>query len=323
MRRREFIGLTGSAAAWSVAVAAQGAPPVVGFLWYGAAVEWTAFVDAFRQGLEQTGFVEGRNVAIDFRWSEGQTDRQRALAAELISRRTAVIVTGTVGGLAAKAETSDIPIVFVVGADPVRTGLVASFGRPGGNVTGVSFFSNELGAKRLGLVHELFPQATLIAVLMNPGFPDAADRWKELHDAARALGLQIRVFNASTENEIENGLLAINEQRADALVVAADPFFTARRSQIVSLVARHAIPAVYDLREWATEGGLISYGTDLTDAFRQSGIYAGKILKGMKPADLPVIQSTKFELVVNLKTAKALGLTIPQVVLARADEVIE
>jgi putative ABC transport system substrate-binding protein len=273
--------------------------------------------------LKETGFVEGQNLAIEFRWTEGQSDQQPASAADLVHRQMAVIVTGTVGGLAAKAATTTIPIVFVVGADPVKTGLVASFNRPGGNVTGVSFFSNELAAKRLGLLHDLLPRATVIAVLVNPNFPDAADQMRDVQEAARTLGLRIRVLNASTESEIDTAFATLARQRADALVLAADPFFTARRNRIVALAARHAIPAIYDLREWTAAGGLISYGTDLADAFRQTGIYTGKILKGTKPADLPVMQSTKFELVINLKTTKALGLEIPPTLLARADEVIE
>jgi putative ABC transport system substrate-binding protein len=325
MRRREFISLLGRAvtALPLAAHAQQPAMPVIGFLWYGSASEWAPFVTSFRQGLKETGFVEGQNVAIEFRWTEGQSDQQPAWAADLVRREMAVIVTGTVGGLAAKAATTTIPIVFVVGADPVKTGLVANLNRPGGNVTGVSFFSNELAAKRLGLLHELLPQATVIAVLVNSSFPDAADQLRDVQEAARTLGLRIRVLNASTESEIDTGFATLAQQRADALVLAADPFFTARRKRIVALAARHAIPAIYDLREWTAAGGLISYGTDLADAFRQTGIYTGKILKGTKPADLPVMQSTKFELVINLKTTKALGLEIPPTLLARADEVIE
>ena len=326
MKRRQFIAGLGGVAAWPVvarARAQQRAMPVIGFLWYGSASEWAPFVTSFRQGLKETGFVEGQNLAIEFRWTEGQSDQQPAWAADLVHRQMAVIVTGAVGGLAAKAATTTIPIVFVVGADPVKTGLVASFNRPGGNVTGVSFFSNELAAKRLGLLHDLLPQATVIAVLVNPNLPDAAEQMRDVQEAARTLGLRIRVLNASTESEIDRAFATLAQQRADAFVLAADPFFTARRKRIVALAARHAIPAIYDLREWTATGGLISYGTDLADAFRQTGIYTGKILKGTKPADLPVMQSTKFELVINLKTAKELGLEIPPTLLARADEVIE
>src|SRR5436190_16630305 len=323
--RREFITvLGGTAAAWPLAPhAQQPAMPVIGFLWYGSAVEWAPFVVAFRQGLKETGFVEGQNVTIDFRWTEGQSEQQSVLAADLVRRQVTVIVTGTVGGLAAKAATTSIPIVFVVGADPVKTGLVARLNQPGGNITGVSFFSNELSAKRLGLLHELLPKATQIAVLVNSKFPDSEDRMRDLQEAARMLGLQVRVLDASTDGEIDMGFASLAEQRAEALMVAADPFFTARRSRIIALAGRHAVPAIYDLRDWTATGGLFSYGTDVAAAFRQTGIYVVKILNGTKPADLPVMQSTKYELVINLKTAKALGLEIPPMLLARADEVIE
>jgi putative ABC transport system substrate-binding protein len=325
LKRREFIvGLGGAAAAWPLTVRAQQQPmPVIGFLWYGSAVEWAPFVAAFLQGLKETGFVEGQNVTIDFRWTEGQSDQQAIFAADLVRRQVAVIVTGTIGALAAKAATTTIPIVFVVGADPVKTGLVARLNRPGGNITGVSFFSNELSAKRLGLLHEMLPKATQIAVLVNSKFPDSADQIRDLQEVARKLGLQVRVLNASTDGEIDMCFATLAEQRADALMVAADPFFTARRSRIIALAGRHALPAIYDLRDWTATGGLISYGTDVADAFRQTGIYTGKILNGTKPADLPVMQSTKYELVINLKTAKSLGLEIPPMLLARADEVIE
>jgi putative ABC transport system substrate-binding protein len=323
MERRQFISAIGGAAvAWPlVARAQQPAMPVIGFLWYGSAVEWAPFVAAFLQGLKETGFVQGQNVTIDFRWTEGQSDQQAVFAADLVRRQVAVIVTGTIRGLAAKTMT--IPIVFVVGADPVKTGLVARLDRPGGNITGVSFFSNELWAKRLGLLHELLPKATQIAVLVNTKFPGSADQMRDLQEAARKLGLQVRVLNASTDDEIDMGFNNLAEQRADALMVAADPFFTARRSRIIALASRRAVPAIYDLRDWTVTGGLISYGTDVADAFRQTGIYAGKILNGTKPADLPVMQSTKYELVINLKTAKSLGLEIPPMLLARADDVIE
>jgi putative ABC transport system substrate-binding protein len=325
MERRQFISAIGGAAvAWPlVARAQQPAMPVIGFLWCGSAVEWAPFVAAFLQGLKETGFVQGQNVTIDFRWTEGQSDQQAVFAADLVRRQVAVIVTGTIRGLAAKAETMTIPIVFVVGADPVKTGLVARLDRPGGNITGVSFFSNELWAKRLGLLHELLPKATQIAVLVNTKFPGSADQMRDLQEAARKLGLQVRVLNASTDDEIDMGFNNLAEQRADALMVAADPFFTARRSRIIALAGRRAVPAIYDLRDWTVTGGLISYGTDVADAFRQTGIYAGKILNGTKPADLPVMQSTKYELVINLKTAKSLGLEIPPMLLARADDVIE
>ena len=323
--RREFITLLGgAAAAWPLAARAQQpAMPVIGFLWYGAAAEWAQFVAAFRQGLKETGLIEGQNVGIEFRWTQGQSDQQAILVADLVRHPVAAIVSGTIGGLAAKAATTTIPIVFVVGADPVKTGLVASLNRPGGNITGVSFFSNELSAKRLGLLHELLPQATTIAVLVNSNFPDAADQLRNLWEAAGTLGLQISVLNASTDTEIDKAFATLAQQRADALIIAADPFFTTRRKAIVALAHRHAVPSMYDLRDWTAAGGLISYGTDVVDAFRQTGIYTGKILKGAKPADLPVMQSTKYELVINLRTAKELGLTVPPSLLARADEVIE
>jgi putative ABC transport system substrate-binding protein len=325
MKRRDFVTLFGGVvAAWPVVGRAQQSTlPVIGFLWYGAADEWAQFVAAFRQGLKETGFIEGQNVGIEFRWTEGQSDLQPASAADLIRRRVAVIVTGTIGGLAAKAETTTIPIVFVVGADPVKTGLVASLNRPGSNITGVSFFSNELAAKRLGLLHELLPQATAVAVLVNSNFPDAAGQLRDLQESARTLGLQIIVLNANTDSEIDRGFATLAQQRADALIIAADPFFTTRRKTIVALADRYAVPTMYDLRDWAVAGGLISYGTDVVDAFRQTGIYTGKVIKGTKPADLPVMQSTKYELAINLKTARALGLTVPATLLARADEVIE
>jgi putative ABC transport system substrate-binding protein len=325
MRRREFITLVGgAAAAWPLAVRAQQtAMPVIGFVWYGSAAEWAPFVTTFRQGLKEIGFIEGQNLAIEFHWTQGQNDQQTAVAADLVRRQMAVIVTGTIGGLAAKAATTTIPIVFVVGADPVKTGLVTSLNRPGANVTGVSFFSNELMAKRLGLLHELLPQASMIAVLLNPSFPDADDQLKVLQGAAGTLGLHIFVVNASNDSEIGRGFATIAQRRVHALIVAADPFFTSRRDHIIALANRHSVPAIYDLRNWPTAGGLISYGTDVADAFRQTGIYTGKILKGTQPADLPVMQSTKYELVINLKTAKALGLEIPPMLLARADEVIE
>jgi putative tryptophan/tyrosine transport system substrate-binding protein len=325
MRRREFITVIGgAAAAWPVAARAQqGTMPAIGFLWYGSAVEWAPFVTAFRQGLKETGFVQGQNVAIEFHWTEDQNDRQPALAADLVRRQMAVIVTGTVGGLAAKAATTTIPIVFVVGADPVKTGLVTRLNRPGGNVTGVSFFSNELIAKRLGLLYELVPQATVVAVLVNPSFPDAAEQLNLLDEAARSHRLRVHRLNASTDDEIDDGFASLIQQKINGLVVAADPFFTSRRSRIIALAGQHSVPAIYDLRDWTASGGLISYGTDVLDAFRQTGIYAGKILKGTSPAELPVMQSTKYQLVINLKTAKALGLDVPATLLARADEVIE
>jgi putative ABC transport system substrate-binding protein len=282
---------------------------------------------AFRRGVYETGFVEGRDVTIDSRWARNNNDRLPALAAELVQRRVAVIAAiafgSTPAALAAKAATSDIPIVFAVGTDPVKTGIVSSLNRPSGNVTGATFFANELAAKRLGLLHELLPQATLIAVLMNQDFPDAADQLKDIQDAARALGLKTLVVNASTEHEIDDGFAALVRQRADALFVGADPFLSSRQDQIVELARRNAVPAIYDLRQATASGGLISYAASSLDTQRLAGVYAGRILKGEKTVDLPVLQPTKFELVINLKTAKALALTVPPSLLALADEVIE
>jgi putative ABC transport system substrate-binding protein len=324
MRRREFTTLLGGAVTWPlVAHAQQPAMQVVGFLHSASPDPYAHMVAAFRQGLKDTGYVEGRNVTIEFRWAEGDNDRLPAMAAELVRRQVAVIVANTPSALAARAATSTIPIVFNVGGDPVRLGLVASFNRPGGNATGLSFLTAALEAKRLGLLHELVPQASVIAVFVNTPFPDSANQLRDLQDAARVLGQQIHALNARTESEIDTGFATLAQQRPDALVVASDPFFTAQRNQIVKLAARHSVPTMYYVREFPAAGGLISYGPSLADAFRQAGIYTGRILKGEKPSNLPVMQPTKFELVINLKTAKTLGLTIPPGVLAIADEVIE
>jgi putative ABC transport system substrate-binding protein len=326
VRRREFIRLLGGAAtAWPLAARAQqAAMPVIGFL-HGASPEgYAPMVTALRQGLKEAGYVEGHNVAIEYRWAEGHYDRLPALAAELVRRQVAGIVTGgTPPAFAAKAATSTIPIVINVGIDPVQFGLVASLNRPGGNLTGLALLTVELAAKRLELLHELLSTATVVAVLVNPTTPLTEPETRGVRDAARSLGLQLHVLNASTESEIDTAFRALVELRAGALVVSVDPFLNNQRAQLVALAARHAVPAIYGVREFATAGGLMSYGNDLADAYRQSGIYAAKILKGAKPADLPVQQVVRVEFVINLNTAKTLGLTFPITMLGRADEVIE
>jgi putative tryptophan/tyrosine transport system substrate-binding protein len=323
MTRRELITLLGgTTAAWPLAARAQQpGMPVIGLLSARSPAADTPLIAVIRQGLNEAGFVEGRNVGIDYRWSEGRYDRLAGLAADLVRRQVAIIVVlgGDPSALAAKAATATIPIVFSSGTDPVKLGLVSSLNRPGGNLTGVSFLSSLLLAKQLELLRELVPAATTIGFLVNS---NTEARTREMQETVRAVGRQLHVVTASTEGELEPALATV-QQRAGALVIAADPFFEDRRDQLVALAARYALPTSYPFREDAMAGGLMSYGTSPTDTFRQVGIYAGRILKGEKPADLPVQQSTKVEFVINLKTAKALGLTFPITLLGRADEVIE
>jgi ABC-type uncharacterized transport system substrate-binding protein len=326
--RRKFVALVGGAMVWPVLARAQQAtPPVIGFL-SGQSPESSAnLVAAFHRGLQDTGYAEGRNVTIEFRWALGQSDRLPALAADLVGRRVAVIAAtaggGTAASLAAKAATTTIPIVFTSGTDPVRIGLVHSLNRPGGNVTGVTFFSAALGPKRLGLLRDLVRNSDLIAVLVNPTFPDAAREQREIEEAAHTISQRITILHASDGREIDRAFETLVGMRAGGVLVCADPFFIARREQFAALAARHAIPAIFEDRDFAIAGGLMSYGASFQDAVRQVGNYTGRILRGEKPADLPVVQPTKFELVINLKTARALGLTIPGSLLALADEVIE
>ena len=332
MRRREFITLLGGTAAapalfWPpVARAQQPAMPVIGFLDPRSPHTLADQLRAFRQGLKDTGYVEGENVAIEHRWAEGQLDRLPALAPELVRRRVAVIATngGPAAAFAAKAATTTIPIVFIVGEDPVKLGLVASLARPGGNLTGVNLVVGELTAKRLGLLRELVPGAVRVAVLVNPtNTRNAETTLRDVEPAARAMGLEIQVLNASTSREIDAVFATFVRERPDALFVGNDPYLTSRRVQLVHLATRHAIPAAFPVRDFPEIGGLMSYGVNITDALRQLGVYAGRILKGAKPTDLPVVQSSKFELVINAQTARMLGLTVPSSLLSVADEVIE
>ena len=323
--RREFVALLGGATAWPVAARAQQpALPVIGFLSPTTAQGDALYVAAFRQGLLKAGYREGQNVAIEYRWAEGQNDRWAAMAADLVSRQVTIIVAlGPPAAIAAKAATTTIPIVFVTGRDPVQLGLVESLARPGGNLTGVVTLSGELGPKRLELMREFVPTATTFALLLNPANATVETQSKDIQNAARKLGLRLKTLHASTELEIDTALETLVRVRADGLVIATDPFFLTRSEQFAELALRHAVPTIFQYRTFAAAGGLMSYGADIEELDRQAGIYAGRIIKGDKPADLPVQQSTKVELIINLKTAKALALEVPPSLLARADEVIE
>ena len=325
MRRREFLAvLGGSAFAWPFGAQAQQAP-AIGFISIRSLEDSGYLVDAFRKGLAEQGYNEGRNLAVEFRWAQGQYDRLPSLAAELVGRRVSLIATagGEPTALAAKSATSDIPIVFVIGGDPVKPGLALSLNRPGGNSTGISLLTSDLESKRLGLLHELVPSGGLVAALVNPGLPNADAQTREVENAARSIGRRTQMVRASNADELNAALNSLLSAQAGGLLVAADPFFDTQKERIIAFAAQHRLPAIYQFREYALAGGLMSYGISLAEGYRHAGVYAGRILKGEKPAELPVMQSTKFELVINLKTAKALGLVMPPTLLARADEAIE
>jgi putative ABC transport system substrate-binding protein len=325
MRRRDFLGIIGGAASWPILACAQQAMPVIGFMSGRSPEDAGHLAAAFRQGLGDGGFVEGQNIAIEYRWALGQYDRIPALAADLMNRRVAVLV-GTGGdssALAAKQASTTIPVVFGMGGDPVKAGLVESLNRPGGNATGFTLLTNEMEPKRLGMLHDLVPGAAVIGTLLNPNFPPAAQQLQDLEEAARKIGQRLFVAKASNDGELNAAFTSLVEQRVGALLVAADPFFDTRRDRIIAFAEQNRLPAIYQFREFAVSGGLISYGPNVIDMYRQAGIYTARILKGAKPADLPVVQPTKFEFVINLKTAKALGLVIPAGLISFADEVIE
>jgi putative ABC transport system substrate-binding protein len=325
IRRREFIfTLGGAAAALPLAARAQqAAMPIVGFLRSATLADAAHLVTAFRQGLKESGFVEGQNIAVEYRSAEGQPDRLPALVADLVRRPVAVIVANSEAAVRAKAAATTVPVVFVTGGDPLGEGLVNSLNRPGGNITGVSFFSSALGAKQLELLQQLVPKATVMAALVDPNYTNAEIQLRNVQEAAHSVGLQIRVVKASNEREIDAAFTSLIQQRADALINQGGAFLFSRRNQVIALAMRHAVPAIYPLRDYPAAGGLMSYGASNTDAYRQAGVYTGRILKGEKPTEMPVLQPTKFNLVINLTTAKVLGLDVPDKLLALADEVIE
>jgi putative ABC transport system substrate-binding protein len=322
--RRALIAALGGAAAWPIAARSQQSTmPVIGFLNGGSAWEYSRSAAAFRLGLSETGYVEGRNVLVEYRWAEGHYDRLPTLAADLVRRQVAVISANSAAAVAAKAATTTIPIVFTTAGDPVKLGFVASLNRPGGNLTGATTISLEVGAKRMELLHEVASAATVVAVLVNPTSPIAKDFSTDMQVAAEALGLQVHILHASSERDFDAVFATLVQLRVGGLVIGSDSFFTSRSEQLAALALRHAVPAMYQYREFAAAGGLLSYGANITDNYRLAGVYAGRILKGERPADLPVQQSTKIEFFINLKTAKTLGLTVPNTLLVAADEVIE
>jgi putative ABC transport system substrate-binding protein len=325
VKRRDFITLLGGAAAWPLAARAQQpTKPVIGFLGSTTPDTYAGRIRAFRQGLSETGYVEGRNAAVEYRWAEGQYNRLPAMAADLVRSQVSVIVASAIpAALAAKAATATIPVVFYVGIDPVELGLVASLSRPGGNLTGVVSLAVELGPKRLELAHELMPTSATVAFLVNPTRSSAEDETKVMQAVAQSLALQLRALKAGTDSELETVFATLAPERTGPLVISADAFFNSRSEQLAALSLRHAVPAIYQYREFAAAGGLMSYGASATDMFRQVGAYTGRILKGEKPEELPIVQSTKADLILNLKTSKVLGLTVPTALLVRADEVIE